>query len=356
MDKPEKLPQIAKREVMTSKGAVTILTIINKEGAMVELSTLGAGIIRIMVPDCEGRLTDVSPGYEDEADYLYDSPCAGKTPGRFANRIANGEFTLDGIRYRLTKNDGENSLHGGPEGFHNRIWDYEVVENGVRFTYLSHDGEEGYPGNLRVAVTYRWEDDNTLDIEYEGHTDSPTVINLTNHAYFNLSGEGSGDILDHRLRIDSSRRVQSDSHDIPTGLILPVAETPFDFREPKKLGRDIMADFENLRLGKGYNHYFLIDSFSEGIISHAATLWSDETGIRLDIETTMPGLMLYTGNWLAQAPKGRGGHVFRDYDGVAIECQFPPDAPNHEGFPSTVLRPGDEYRQRIRYRFSSDPS
>ncbi len=344
---------IARRDVLTPKGMVAIFTITNKDGSLVELSTLGAGINRIMVPDRDGRLTDVVLGYGNDADFLYDSPCAGKTPGRFANRIAKGEFILDGVKHVLTRNDGENSLHGGPDGFHNRIWDYEMLDRGVRFTYLSPEGEEGYPGNLRVSVTYRWNDDNSLDIGYEAETDAPTVVNLTNHAYFNLGGVGSGDILRHRLMINGSTRVESDLHDIPTGRILPVDGTPFDFRRPKEIGRDIFADFDNLRPGKGYNHYFFIDRLDrDEEVAPAASLYCDGSGIALDVETTMPGLMLYTGNWLAQSPAGRGGYTYSDHDGVAMECQFPPDAPNQDGFPSTVLRPGERYSRMIRYRFS----
>ena len=343
------MASVACREVRTPKGCVTLFAVTNASGALVELSTLGAGITRIAVPDRESKMTDVVLGYEDEADFLYDSPCAGKTPGRFANRIAGGTFELDGKRYHLTLNDGENSLHGGPEGFHNRIWDYEIIDRGVRFAYLSPDGEEGYPGNLRASVTYIWNDDNTLDIRYEAETDAPTVVNLTNHAYFNLAGRCRGNILGHLLQIDSRTRVQSDSHDIPTGAILPVEGTPLDFRSPREIGSRIDEDFENLRSGKGYNHYYLVDGSG---LRYAATLRSPLSGICLDIHTTMPGLMLYTGNWLAQAPAGPGGYAYRDYDGVALECQFPPDAPNHHGVPQTVLRPGERYRHTISYRFS----
>ena len=216
---------ITRTEVLTIKGVITLFSITNDTGSKIELSTVGAGITRIVVPDKNGTMTDVVLGYENEADYFYDSPCAGKTPGRFANRISKAEFNIDGKTYNLTKNDGENSLHGGPEGFHNQIWDYEIIDGGVRFSRLSPDGEEGYPGNLQVAVTYLWNDDNSLDIIYEAETDSATIINLTNHAYFNLGGSGNSDILDHVLTINSSRRVQSDDHDIPTGKILSVERT-----------------------------------------------------------------------------------------------------------------------------------
>lgn len=351
---------IPKRTVTTPKGVVTVITLINRNGATAELSSLGAGITRIIVPDKNGENTDVVMGYANDADYLFDSPCAGKTPGRFANRIGGAKFKIDGKTYRLVKNDGENSLHGGPEGFQNQIWDFQIVDDGVKFSYLSPDGEMGYPGNLKVSVTYRWNDDNSLDILYEGETDAPTILNLTNHVYFTLQGCGKGDILDHLLTIYSSRRVQSDGHDIPTGKILPTAGTPFDFHTPKEIGRDIDTDFENLRAGKGYNHYFIIDNTEETtgmdggsiVPRHAATLHCRETGIKAEVFTTMPGLMLYTGNWLDNSPAGRNGERLHDHYGVAIECQFPPDAPNHPGFHQTILRPGEKYRHSIHYRFS----
>lgn len=341
---------ISKREIHTSKGIITLFEIHNAKGAFVELSTLGAGITRMVVPDKNDRLTDVVLCYENEADYWYDSPCAGKTPGRFANRIANAEFSLDGNTYHLPKNDGENSLHGGPEGFQNRIWDYEIIENGVKFSLLSPDGDAGYPGNLKAAVTYRWNDDNSLDIIYDAQTDAPTIVNLTNHAYFNLKGFEKGNILDHELKIFGSKRVQSDNHDIPTGAILPVESTPFDFLSPKKIGAEISKDFENLHIGKGYNHYYFIDSEQNSPeLALAAELKCKDSGIKLSVHTSMPGVMLYSGNWLYGAPMGKNGHVFHDYDGVALECQFPPDAPNQPTFPSTILRPGEHYRQSIRY-------
>lgn len=343
---------IDKREVNTHAGTITVFTLKNKNCATVELSTIGAGITRIVIPDKNGKMTDVVLGYDNVADYLYDSPCAGKTPGRFANRISNARFALDGNICRLAENDGKNSLHGGPKGFHNRIWDYEIIDNGVRFSRISPDGEEGYPGNLHVSVTYRWDNSNTLNIIYEAETDAPTVINLTNHAYFNLGNIGKSNILSHILTINSSTRVQSDSHDIPTGKILTVKDTPLDFRQPKTIGRDISEDFENLLAGKGYNHYFLLDNRAKTGTSRAATLYCPDSGIRLDVETDLPGLMLYTGNWLNDSPVGRNAQIYHDYDGVAIECQFPPDAPNQPSFPSTILRPGQKYRHTISYIFS----
>ena len=356
-----------KDEVMTPAGAVTSFSLINESGALVELSTLGAGITSIVVPDNAGQPTDVVLGYKNLADYLNDSPCAGKTPGRFANRIAGGRLPIDGRIYQLTQNDGTNSLHGGPEGFHNRIWTPEIIPGrGVKMTYFSPDGEEGYPGNLRISVSYLWDNTNTLTIVYEAISDKPTIVNPTNHAYFNLDGIKSRSCLDHLLKLSCRNRIQSDFNDIPTGVILPVGGTPFDFLTPKSLGKDINADFENIRHGKGYNHYFLIDGF-EGkeamakgeekkddlSIHEGAVLRSEKSGITLKVSTTLPGLMLYTGNWLYGSPVGKGGFSYPDHAGVAIECQFPPDAPNQLGFPAPWLRPGEIYRHIIRYELSA---
>lgn len=344
------------KEYESPKGIIHVITVANARGSSAEFCTLGAGITRISVPDRHGRMTDVVLGYDNPVSYLYDSPCAGKTPGRFANRISGASFRLGEKTFRLTRNDGENSLHGGPEGFQNQIWDYHLSKDCVIFSYNSADGEEGYPGNLNVTVTYYWRDDDTLEIIYEAETDSPTVINLTNHAYFKLNDGDNDGILDHILQINSHRRVQSDSQDIPTGAILPVEGTPFDFSKPKKIGADIDMDFENLRTGKGYNHYYLIDSNDANLVRKAASLYCAETGIKLDVETSMPGVMLYTGNWLAGSPDGHNGRPFNDHEGVALECQYPPDAPNQQGFPDSTLLPGNPYRHIIRYKFSVEDS
>lgn len=325
----------------------------NSTGASVQLSPLGAGITSVIVPDPSGKLEDVVLGYADEADYLDDGPCAGKTPGRFANRIARGRFSIDGHEYRLTCNNGPNALHGGPQGFQNRVWDAEEFPGGVRFTRISPDGEEHYPGTLHATVEYRWDDQNRLTIDYTATTDAPTIVNLTNHAYFNLAGCGKGNALGQILQIFSSRYLRTDETDIPTGDIPPVAGTPMDFTSPHEIGRDIHADFENLLSGKGYNHYFFIDGWlNDGQLRTAARLHDPQSGRTLTVRTTLPGLMLYTGNWLDGSPVGKHGEPFRDYDGIALECQFPPDAPNHPSLPSTILRPGETYRHTIVYEFS----
>ena len=326
----------------------------NKNGATVELSSLGAAITSLIVPDRDGRLEDVVLGYADPADWLDDGPCAGKTPGRFANRIAQGRFSIDGKEYQLTCNNGPNALHGGPTGFYNRDWDAEEIPGGVRFSRLSPDGEEGYPGNLNVTVTYLWDDDNRLTIDFSATTDSPTIVNLTNHAYFNLAGHNAGSAMDHMLQLPCSRYLRTDSTDIPSGDIPPVNGTPMDFTTPRQVGARLLDNFENLASGKGYNHFFLIDGWKpDGNLRVAARLNHPASGRSLTVLTTAPGLMLYTGNWLDGSPINKCGRRYNDYDGIALECQLPPDAPNHPHFHTALLRPGDIYRQRIVYDFNS---
>ena len=342
-------------KVDSPKGEIFIIRLVNQSGCTVELSNLGAGITKIMVPDKLGHIGDVVLGYADYADYLYDAPCAGKTPGRYANRIANGKFSIDGTEYQLEINNAPNALHGGTNGFHNVLWNLEACSgNSVKFTYDASDGEEGYPGVLHVSVMYTWSDGNELTIEYNAETDKPTIVNLTNHAYFNLSGDNSDSCLDHQLCLNCHRWLPADETDIPIGTIDDVGGIPMDFTTPKELGRDISSDFSNMQAGKGYNHFFLIDGWcSDGQLRHAATLSDGRSGRRLDVFTTQCGVMLYTGNWLADCLSiGKNGRTFADHQGVAIECQGAPDAPNHKCFPSQVLRPGETYRQAIRYSFS----
>lgn len=324
----------------------------NARGARVGLSALGAGITSIIIPDRRGRMADVTIGYRDPSDYMADGPCAGKTPGRFANRIAAGHFTIGGKEYQLACNNGPNALHGGPTGFHNRIWESEEIPGGVRFSRMSPDGEEGYPGNLRASVEYLWSDDCELTISFEAETDAPTIVNLTNHAYFNLAGHDAGSVLGQSLSMRCSRYLRADNTDIPTGEIADVKGTPMDFTLPRPIGRDILADYENLRTGKGYNHYFLIDGWiPDGQLREAARLADRSSGRTLSVLTTAPGVMLYSGNWLDDSPVGKSGRRYRDHDAVALECQFPPDAPNHPAFPQTTLLPGQVWRMVTVYKF-----
>lgn len=339
--------------VMSPIGDITLISLTNSSGASVTLSSLGAGIVGIKVPDRNGHLDDVVLGYANPVDYINDGPCAGKTPGRYANRISNARFILNGNTYRLPQNDGANSLHGGINGFMNRIWDVETSDAKVIFSYTSADGEEGYPGQLKVTVTYEWTDDCRLIITFNAVTDSPTIINLTNHAYFNLNGEDSGSIFDHTLHLYASSYLPVDSCHIPTGEIAPTCGTPMDFSTPKKIGHDINADFEAVKIGRGYNHFWILDGDYTGELKKGAELFSEKSGRLLEVYTTQRGIQIYTGGWLNDSPKSHSGRSYNNHDGVALECQGFTDAPNHPNFPSQILLPGEKYDQTIIYQFKT---
>lgn len=345
---------ITTRHFDSPLGEIVTYKLVNNSGASVELSSIGAGILSVIVPDRNGCMSDVVLGYKNLMDYIGDGPCAGKIPGRYANRIAAGRFSIDGERYTLAVNCGPNHLHGGPTGFMNRNWKSRRLDDGgVEFSYLSADGEEGYPGALAVTATYHWTDNNELSLDLEAVTDKKTVVNLTNHCYFNLDGEASGSALDHQLRLNASRYLITDEALTPTGKFGYVEGTPMDFRAFKQVGRDIDADFIPLRYGKGYDHCWVIDRYTPGQKVEAAELYSDKSGRNVKIFTTQPGVQLYTGNWLTGSPLGKSGTEYHDYDAVAIECQGLPDAPNHPEFPSQFLSPGETYRHNITFRFSA---
>ncbi len=327
-------------------------TLTNSSGASVSLSNIGAGIVSVLVPDKDGNMADVALGYKNPLDYFADGPCLGKVPGRYANRIAKGKFTLDGKEYELPVNNGPNHLHGGPEGFQNKIWESRIENDGVEFMYCAEDGEMGYPGAVKVVARYEWSEENELRLTFTAESDAPTVINLTNHAYFNLDGEDSGSVFDHELRLNASEYLPTDETLIPTGESEPVAGTPMDFVTAKKIGRDIKADFPALKYGKGYDNCWIIDGAEDGVIQEAAELYSARSGRVLTIYTTQPGIQVYTGNWLAGCPESKSGKAYADYDGVAMECQKFPDSPNEPDYPSTVLRPGEIYEEAIIWAFS----
>ena len=334
--------EITKRTALTPAGEITIFTLVNASGASVELSALGAGILAVNVPDSNGRSANVALSYRDPASYLGDGPCLGKVPGRYANRIARGHLEIDGKTYQLNINNGPNALHGGPTGFQNRIWNARETEDGIMFTYRSEDGEENYPGTLDASVRYRWSDDNTLTLEFSATADAPTVVNLTNHTYWNLDGADSGTALDHTLLIRADRYIPTDDTLIPTGEKVPVSGTPMDFRTFKRVGEDIAADFPALKYGKGYDAGWLVNGWEEGkMISGAVILRAARSGRRLVIDSDQPDAHVYTGNWLDGSPENREGRPYRDYEGIAIEMQGVPDAPNQPGFPSQTLRPGE---------------
>lgn len=332
---------------------INIYTLTNAKGAFVKLSDIGAAIVSVVVPDKNGNMADVVLGYPDPMSYFADGPCAGKVPGRFANRIAKGHFTLDGVEYTLPVNNGPNHLHGGPDGFQNKVWESREHEGGVEFMYFSEDGEQGYPGAVKAVARYEWTDDCELRLTLTAESDAPTVINLTNHAYFNLNGEGSGSVLNHTLKLNASEYLPTDDTLIPLGESVPVAGTPMDFVNEKPLGQDIKADFPALNFGKGYDNCWVIDGAEPGQLQACAELYAPESGRLLEVFTTQPGVQVYTGNWLAGCPVAKCGRSYNDYDGVAIECQNFPDSPNKADFPSPVLRPGEVYEQAIIFAFGT---
>ncbi len=340
-------------KVPSPAGEIELVRLENAIGAWVELSTLGAGITAVCVPDRMGLIKNVALSYDDPADYMADGPCMGKTPGRYANRIGKGHLEIDGKVYELPINNGPNHLHGGPEGFQNKLWNVEVVDEKVIFTLHSADGEMGYPGNMTVKVTYTWDDDCRLGITLEAETDKATAVNLTNHTYWNLRGGDFGSALGQELKINASRYLPTDENLTPTGELAPVEGTPMDFRVAKQAGRDIKADFPALKYGKGYDACWALDEFGNGQIVEAVELYDPQTGRCLTVETDQPGVQIYTGNWLAGSPKNRYGRSYEDYEGIAIEAQGFPDAPNQPGFPSQILKPGETYRRHINYNFTT---
>ena len=334
--------------------AVIVYTMRNSKGCEVELCNMGAAIVGIRVPDREGHIDDVALGYENRMDYVTEGPCMGKVPGRYANRIAKGHFELDGKEYHLAINNGPNALHGGPTGFHKSLWEGRVEENRVVFAIDSPDGHEGYPSDLYVEAVYDWDDDNRLELTLLAQTNGATVINLTNHAYFNLAGAGNGDIKGHTLRLNASHYLPTDQTLVPTGELRSVEGTPMDFRTAKPIGRDMEEQFDALLFGKGYDNCWPIDGFSEGKVQEAALLADPTTGRTMRVLTDQPSVQVYTGNWLSGCPMGKGGKRYGDYSGVAIECQGYPDAPNKPHFPSQVLRKGERYERHIVFEFSTD--
>ena len=342
-----------KKDIYVSPiGEIVMITLVNKEGCSVRLCSVGAAVASMMVPDRDGKLADVAIGYENAADYVGDGPASGKIPGRYANRIANGRFSLDGREYRLPVNLPPNCNHGGNEGFHNRNWKVkEADDSHVVFTYRSVDGEAGFPGNLDVEAEYRWTDANELKLTLRATTDAHTVVSLTNHTYWNLGGHDSGSILRHRLQLAASRYLPTDSTLIPTGILEEVAGTPMDFLLPKEIGRDIHEDFAALNYGKGYDACWVVDGYEDKCMKKVAVLSDAVSGRVLEIESDQPGVQVYTGNWLSDSPMGKGNHHYEDYEGVAIECQSFPDSPNKPSFPSTELNPGEEYLRHINFIF-----
>ncbi len=332
----------------------TLFTLESPSGFRVAITNFGGTIVSLWAPDWHGNFSDVVLGYEDVAGYLAGKSFFGGIIGRFGNRIAHGRFAIDGTSYSLPVNNGSHHLHGGPRGFHTWLWRALPASDGaLTLSRTSPDGEEGYPGNLRVEVTYALMGDDSLRIDYRAKTDKPTIINLTNHAYFNLAGHNSGSILDHELIIPADAYTPTDRGLIPTGELRPVAGTPFDFRAPHKIGERIETDAEPLRAGGGYDHNFVLARKQPTGLELAARLADPDSGRVLEVLTTEPAIQFYSGNFLDGSEVGKGGHAYTHRTGLCLETQHYPNSPNQAAFPSTVLRPDEAYQSTTVYRFSA---
>lgn len=336
--------------------AVDIYTLTNKHGVEVKITNYGGIVTSLRVPDRGGRLDDVVLGFDNLDAYLRKHPHFGALIGRYGNRIAKGRFTLNGVEYKLAINNGENHLHGGLIGYDNVVWTAKPIEvatlPALELTYLSKDGEEGYPGNLSIRVIYSLTEANELKIEYFATTDKDTVVNLTNHSYFNLAGEGNGDILKHQMLINADRFTPTDAGSIPSGELRNVAGTPFDFRNATEIGARINQDYEQLKFGKGYDHNFVLNG-KQGTLRQVATVYEPGTGRVMEVWTTEPGMQLYTGNFLDGSLTGKRGKTYGHRSAFCLETQHYPDSPNKPNFPSTVLKKGARYQTTTIYKFTT---
>jgi aldose 1-epimerase len=352
---------MAKTEVTQRSGgklpdgsAVEIYTLKNDK-IEVQVMTYGGYVLSIKVPDKTGKVADVVLGFDDpagyyEANHTKGNPFFGPIVGRYANRIAHAEFTLDGKSYHTPKNDGDNTLHSGPDGFHSRLWTGQIIPEGVELKYLAKDGETGFPGNLSVTVKYTVTG-SELKIDYSATTDKTTVLNLTNHSYFNLSGQGNGTILAHQLKLYASRFTPVDASLIPTGELKSVVGTPFDFLKPHAIGERINDNDEQLKLGhNGYDHNFVLDGKG---MKETAEVYDPASGRVLTVLTTEPGVQFYTSNFLDGSIKGKGGVAYPRNAALCLETQHFPDSPNHPSFPTTMLKPGGEFHSTTVFRFST---
>ena len=344
-------PRVTSRVAGTMPSGETIheYTLTNSSGLEAKVLTYGATLTRVRTPDRDGKLDSITLHLDTADDYLRGHPLLGSVVGRFANRIAGARFTLDGEEHRVTANAGKNHIHGGREGFHKVLWRAKPLKDesgvGVELEHVSPAGHEGYPGRLEVRVTYRLTENNELRMEYRAVTDAPTVINLTNHAYWNLAGAGSGDVLGHQLQLAAGFYVASDAHRYPTGEILSVASTPLDFRKPKAIGAEVAN-----AAGGNYDHCFVIER-EPGTreLALAARVVEDKSGRTMDVYTTQPGVQLYTPKGMRQ--QGASGKEYGSFGGFCLETQHFPDGPNHGHFPSTTLRPGEIYRETTVHKF-----
>ena len=329
-------------------------TLTNKSGMSATIINYGATVVKLKVPDKNGNIEDVILGYDSLSGYVNGASYFGGIVGRYGNRIAKGKFTLDGKEYQLPTNNGQNSLHGGTIGFNKRVWQAKELEGenpALQLTYVSPDGEEGYPGTLTLTVTYTLTDKNGLEINYKATTDKPTILNPTNHCYFNLSGDPNNTILNEVLMINADKFTPVDSTLIPTGQLEDVANTPMDFRKPTEIGERINDDFQQLKYAGGYDHNWVLNNYN-GSVREGVTAYDSTSGIFMEVLTDQPGVQFYTGNFLDGKDRGKDGIYYKFRTGFCLECQHFPDSPNQKDFPSVVLRPGETYTQTTIYEFS----
>jgi len=334
---------------------VQLFTLTNKNGIEAKITNFGGIIVSLKTPDRKGQLTDIVLGYDNLEGYVGDTAFFGALIGRYGNRIAKGQFVLNGKTYQIPLNDGPNALHGGPNAFNKKVWTAKDVSTHstpmLQLTYLSKDGENGFPGNLSVQVTYSLTSDNELRIDYAATTDKDTVLNLTNHSYFNLKGEGQGDILQHEVRLNANKFTPVDATLIPTGELKPVQGTPFDFRKSTAIGARINMDDQQLKYGWGYDHNWVLNGMGSGQLVIAARVHEATTGRVLEVLTDQPGVQFYSGNHMDGTIRGKGGKIYPKRGGLCLETQHYPDSPNHPAFPSTELKPGQKFHSTTIYKF-----
>jgi aldose 1-epimerase len=335
---------------------VDLYTLKNANGMVVKITNYGGIVTSIKVPDKNNKFDDVVLGFNNLKDYLGNNPFFGAIIGRYANRIGNGKFSINGVEHTLAKNNWKNTLHGGIKGFDKVVWEAEPVTGkkgqSLKLTYMSKDGEEGFPGNLNVKVTYTLTDDNSFQIDYYATTDKITIVNLTNHTYWNLAGEGSGDILSHQLRINADSFTPIDQDSIPTGEIRSVQGTPMDFRRPEAVGARINTNYDQLRFANGYDHNWVINSGDDAKPALAATVYEPVSGRYMEVYTTEPGIQFYSGNFLNENIIGKSGKGYGARSALCLETQHYPDSPNKPEFPTVLLKPGEQYRTTTIYKFS----
>jgi aldose 1-epimerase len=344
----------------TSDGRpVDLYTLSNSAGTEMRVTNYGGIIVSLRVADRNGKMADVVLGHDELKGYFDNSPYLGAIIGRYANRIAGGKFKLDGVEYKLATNNGPNSLHGGLKGFNQALWDASTSfgdkGESIAFSYTSKDGDEGYPGNLQIKVSYTLTNQNEVIVDYTATTDKATPVNLTQHTYFNLQGEGAGNILAHEITLHADRFTPVDKNLIPTGQILSVKGTPLDLTSPTAMGAHMDATFEQIALARGYDHNFVISRKNDSL-ELAARVREPVSGRVLEVYTTEPGIQFYTGNFLDGSVKGKQGHMYQQRSGFCLETQHFPDSPNHPNFPSTILRPGATFHSTTIFKFLVDPA